>query len=182
MGIRYVNSKNSKSKEDSMKTLVAYYSETDNTRRLADAIYEKIIAAEKDIIPIGEVDPDPYDIIFVGFPVKANSVPGKVEKFIKSIPEGRKLAFFLTHGSMRGGQLAVTALYHAMGLAARQTILGSFGCRGQVRADVIESLLQKPEHKAWAMEAQSADGHPDDADLEDCREFADAMIAKARNI
>ena len=37
-------------------------------------------------------------------------------------------------------------------------------------------------HKAWAMEAQSAAGHPEKSDLEDGKEFANLMIAKARNI
>ena len=84
-----------------------------------------------------------------------------MEAFIKSIPEGKKLAFFVTHGSLRGGQLAITALYYALSLAVKQTVLGIFGCRGEVKPNLIEALLQKPEHKAWAMEAQSAAGHPD---------------------
>jgi hypothetical protein len=32
------------------------------------------------------------------------------------------------------------------------------------------------------MEAQSAAGHPDDADLADGKQFAELMIAKARNL
>jgi hypothetical protein len=32
------------------------------------------------------------------------------------------------------------------------------------------------------MEAQSAVGHPDDADLSDGKRFAESMIAKARNL
>jgi hypothetical protein len=32
------------------------------------------------------------------------------------------------------------------------------------------------------MEAQSAAGHPDDADLEDGKEFANLMIAKAHKM
>jgi len=165
-----------------MKVLVTYYSESNNTEKLAKAIYEGINATEKDVVPISEADPKGYDVIFIGFPVHTHSVPGKMEKFIKTIPEGKKLAFFATHGSLRGGQLAITAMYHALSLGVKQTILGTFGCRGNVNPDLIETLLQKPEHKAWAMETQSAAGHPDDADLENGKIFADIMIAKARNI
>ena len=44
---------------------------------------------------------------------------------------------------------------------------------------VIEALMQKPEHKAWAEEALGADGNPDAADLEEAAEFAQAMVGKA---
>ena len=165
-----------------MKALVAFYSESGNTEKLAKAIYDGINVPGKEIMPISDANAKDYDVIFVGFPVQASSVPAQVEKFIKSVPEGKKLAFFVTHGSFRGGQLAIAALYYAFSLALKITVLGTFGCRGQVKPSLIDALLKNPEHKAWAMEAQSAAGHPDDADLEDGKEFANLMIAKARNI
>ena len=165
-----------------MKALVTYFSESGNTEKLAQAVYEGVNLAEKQIGPISEVDAKDYDVIFIGFPVQASSVPAKVEQFIKSLPEGKMVAFFVTHGSLRGGQLAITALYHALSLALKMTVLGTFGSRGAVKANLIEALLKKPEHRAWAMEAQSAAGHPDDADLEDGREFANLMIAKAHKM
>lgn len=166
-----------------MKALVSYYSESGNTEKLAMAIYEGIKGIKKNISPIGETEnAADYDVIFVGFPVQASSVPGKAEKFIKSLPPGKMLALFVTHGSLRGGQLAVTALYHAMSLASKETVIGTFGCRGQVKPKLVEALMNKPEHKAWAIEAQSAVTHPDDADLEDGKEFAGLMIAKASKV
>jgi len=163
-----------------MKALVSYYSESGNTEKLAKAIYEGIKSIDKNIAPIGETaHAADYDVIFVGFPVQASSVPVKAENFLKNIPPGKMLALFVTHGSLRGGQLAVTALYHAMSLAQKVTVIGTFGCRGQVKPKLIEALMNKPEHKAWAIEAQSAADHPDNADLEDGKEFAGLMIAKA---
>jgi len=165
-----------------MKVLVAYYSESGNTEKLARAIYDGMNVPEKEIAPIGKANPIDYDVIFVGFPVQASSVPAKMEKFIKSVPEGKKLAFFVTHGSFRGGQLAIAALYHAFSLALKITVLGTFGSRGQVKPSLINALIKNPEHKVWALEAQSAAGHPDKADLADGQEFANLMIAKARNL
>ena len=78
--------------------------------------------------------------------------------------------------------LTITALYYAFSLALNHTVLGTFGCRGQVKPSIIDSLLNNPEHRGWALEAQSAVGHPDKADLADGQEFADFMIAKARNV
>lgn len=165
-----------------MKALVTYYSETGNTEKLAKAIYAAIVQFEKEILPVAEVkDVKGYDLVFVGFPVMANSVPAKAEQFLRKVPEGTNLAVFATHGSHRGGQLAVTAFDYAMSLARNCKILGTFGCRGKVKDSVIEALMKKPEHKAWAEEARSsAYGHPDEADLADGRDFAVRMETKAR--
>ena len=123
-----------------MKALVAYYSESGNTEKLAKAIYGGINVPKKEIMPISEAISKDYDVIFVGFPVQASSVPAKVENFIKSVPEGKKLAFFVTHGSLRGGQLAISALHYAFSLALKVTVLGTFGCRGQVKPDLIDAF------------------------------------------
>jgi len=166
-----------------MKALVTYFSESGNTERVAQAIYEGIEGDQKKISPLGQFqDIADFEIVFVGFPVHASSVPGQAEKFIKTIPEGKMLALFATHGSFRGGQLAITAFYHAMSLAPKATVLGTFGCRGEVKSQLIEALMKSPEHKAWAIEAQSAAGHPDDADLEEAKKFAEQMLAKARSL
>jgi hypothetical protein len=42
--------------------------------------------------------------------------------------------------------------------------------------------MNKAEYKFWALEAQSAAGHPDDADLEDAKQFAKLMLVKAEQL
>jgi len=164
-----------------MKVLVAYLSKTGNTEKLAKAVFEAVEPPRKEILSIPEItDSSGYDVVFIGFPVQAHSVPWKVEEFAKSLPKGQKIAYFATHGSMRGGELAVTAFHHALTIAKGAVVLGTFGCRGQVEQKVIDGLMEKLEHRAWAQEAQSAAGHPDKADLEDARKWAEMMIAKAR--
>ncbi len=166
-----------------MKALVTYYSDTGNTKKLAEAIYDGIKEAKKDLITLADVNTvDEYDVVFCGFPVQAHTVPGKVGNFIKGLPEGTNIAFFATHGSLRGGELAIAAFYEATRLASRLNILGTFGCRGKVKDSIIEALMKKVEHKPWAQEAQSAAGHPDQGDLEDAKDFADAMITKVRRL
>ncbi len=164
-----------------MKALVTYCSQTGNTEKLAQAIYEGIEQAEKDILPIKEAgNIEGYDVIFCGFPVQAHCVPEEMASFMKNIPDGKKLAIFATHGSLRGGELAITAFYDALRLIPKGTVLGTFGCRGKVKPGIIDALINKPEHRGWALEAQSAIGHPDEADLEDAKEWAGAMVSKAR--
>jgi len=163
-----------------MKVLVAYFSETGNTEKLAKAIFEAVESPHKEILPVQDVTGvDGYDVIFAGFPVHAHNVPRKVEAFLKNLPDGQKVAYFATHGSLRGGELAVTAFYHALNMAKNAKILGTFGCRGKVNQKIIDGLMDKIEHQAWVQEAQSAVGHPDEADLEDARSWVEKMMIKA---
>jgi flavodoxin len=160
-----------------MRILITYFTKTGNTEKVARAIY-KAIGAEKEILPVHEVkDLGRYDVIFCGFPVHSHSVPLSVENFIKMIPEGKRIALFTTHGSLRGGKLATTAIEHATSLASKLKVLGTVGCRGKVEQKIIEALLKRPEHRAWAETAKSAVGHPDESDLEDARHFAKNIIA-----
>jgi flavodoxin len=164
-----------------MKVLIVYLSESGNTEKLAKAIFEGIESSEKEMVSIKDVDGvEGYDVIFIGFPVQSHSVPVKVEAFAKTLPDGQKVAYFATHGSMKGGEMAVTAFYHALTISKNAMILGTFGSRGEVKQSIIDSLLQKPEHRGWALEAQGATGHPDAADLEDGKDWAQKMITKAR--
>ena len=163
-----------------MKTLVIYYSQSGNTEKLAQAIYAGLEATDNEIAQIDEAnDFAAYDLIFVGFPVHSSSVPSKVEECLKRIPEGQMLAIFATHGSLRGGPLAISAFHYAITLAPKARVIGTFGCRGAVKASLIEALMNKAEYKFWALEAQSAEGHPDNADLEDGKQFAKLMFIKA---
>ncbi|HPS94407.1 MAG TPA: flavodoxin family protein [Deltaproteobacteria bacterium] len=165
-----------------MKILVAYFTKTGNTRKVAEAIHDAVKQEKPDLLPVKDVqDPGTYDLIICGFPVQAHSVPVPVQEFLKNLKNGQKLAIFSTHGSRTEGQLPKEAIKHAVGLARNVEILGSFTCRGEVEEEIIEALMAKPEHRAWAMEAASAKSHPDGADLEDARVFARNMVQKLRS-
>jgi len=164
-----------------MNVLVAYYSETGNTRKVAEAIFAGIETVHKKLLPIEEVeDFAAADLIFCGFPVIHHGLPEKITAFMKRIPDGGKIALFATHGSMRGGEKAVTAFFAALSLCRNQKVLGTFGCQGQVKSQLIETLMEKPQHRAWALESQGAHGHPDAADLEDAKAFAAQMLVSAK--
>jgi flavodoxin len=161
-----------------MKALVTYYSETGNTKKLAQAIYDALVI-DKEIKPVQEaLTVEGYDLIFYGFPTQTHSVPPKAMSFITRLPKGQKIAFFSTHGSLRGGILPRQAFEHAVSLAANVNVVGHFGCRGQVKTELIEALMKIPAHEAWANEAQSAAGHPDEHDLADGKSFALEMLDK----
>jgi flavodoxin len=166
-----------------MNILVAYYSETGNTRKVAETIFSAIRDTRKKLLAIDQAeDLDAYDLIFCGFPVQHHSVPAKMVHFMQQLPKGKKLAIFATHGSLRGGEKAVSAFYAAISLAKGQTILGTFGCRGQVKFQLLDEWMESPQHQAWAIEAQSANGHPDAADLEEASTFAETMLYAVEHI
>ena len=166
-----------------MKTLVTYHSNSGNTEKIARAIFDGLDTTEKTLLPMAEVnDSGEYDVVFAGFPVQAHSVPVKPAAFIEALPGHTKLVLFASHGALQGGELAVTALYHALGLAKGSTVLGTFDSQGEVPEAVLEALADKPEHRGWVWEARAAAGHPDQADLAEARDFARLMLLKAENI
>lgn len=154
------------------KTLVTYFSRTGNTKLVAEAIGEAL-SGDKAIKPMAEAgDLTPYRLVFAGFPIQAHSVPYPVEIFLKSIPEGKKVALFSTHGSVTGSRLSREALEYASVLVSKARLMGTFSCRGKVSVRALEVLMQSPEHEAWADMAASAATHPDESDLEGARAFA----------
>lgn len=154
------------------KILVTYFTRTGNTKLVADAIFEAF-AGDKTLKPMAEAgDLAPYQVVFAGFPVQTHSVPYPAEIFLKTIPEGNKVALFSTHGSVTGSRLSREALEYASVLLAKAKVIGTFSCRGKVSMKALEILMQSPEHEAWADQAASAATHPDPSDLEDARSFA----------
>ena len=155
-------------------TLVTYFTQTGNTKKVAEAIYESI-EGDKQIMPISDIQKEgieDYDLIFIGFPVHSHGVPFAMESFIKKIPPDKKIAFFSTHGSLTGGRLSREAIEHATVLASRTRLLGTFSCRGKVSLSALEILNKSPEHSAWADMAASAGTHPDEDDLKEAASFA----------
>jgi flavodoxin len=166
-----------------MNIVVAYYSETGNTQKVAEAVFAALRHTRKKLLPIDQAgDLSPYDLIFCGFPVHHHSIPARMVRLLQEIPPGKKLAVFATHGSLRGGEKAISAFYSAFSLLKGQTVVGTFGCRGQVKPQVIDEWTETPQHQAWAREALSANGHPDATDLADARDFAESMLYAAEHI
>jgi len=157
------------------KTLVTYYSQTGNTKKVAEAIFETL-DGDKTLLPIREVPSlNPYALVFVGFPVQSHSVPYPVEVFLKAIPPEKKIALFSTHGSLPGHRLSREAIEHAVILASKAKVLGTFAVRGKLSLQALEVLSKSPEHQEWVEMAASANGHPNAIDLEAARIFARSM-------
>jgi flavodoxin len=154
------------------RILVTYFSETGNTKKIAEAIFSALPEA-KEIKPIDEVrDVKGYELVFIGFPVHSHTVPFRIEKFLRSLPRGKKIALFSTHGSLAGDSLSREAIESAAVAASQAKIVSTFTCRGKVSARVLAQLEGSPEHEAWTSLAVSASNHPNEDDIAAAQAFA----------
>jgi flavodoxin len=157
------------------KTLVTYFSRTGNTRMVAEAIFEAL-DGDKILKPIDEVKSvDEFGLVIIGFPVQSHGVPYPVEVFLKSIPPQKKIALFSTHGSLPGHRLSREAIEHAVIVASKAKVLGTFAVRGKLSLQALDALSKSPEHQEWTEMAASANGHPNEIDLAAAKVFARSM-------
>jgi len=97
-----------------MKVLVAYYSETGNTERVARAIRREASKKhEYHLTIIDEITPDEvnnYDVVFLGSPYHSANLATPVRRLLRSLPKPPKykLAGFYTHSVVSPAHLADT--------------------------------------------------------------------------
>ncbi len=162
--------------------LVAFYSLTGNTEKVAASIFAGL-PEPKAMKPIAEVQGlAEFDLIFIGFPVHSHSVPVPVEKFLRSVPKGKNIALFSTHGSLTGSRLSREAIEHAVVISSQAKLISTFSCRGKVSPKALEVLGRSPQHEAWAEMAASARSHPNEHDLEDAGNFARWVLILSRHL
>ncbi len=134
-----------------MKVPVTYHSRSGNTETQAQAIYHAVPnVTDKAIEPLG----DEVDA-------------GGYDRVFVGFP-------------VIGHSVPPQASAFLEGLPEGKTVLGTYGCQGEMPDKVIEGLRGKPEHTGWLLEAKGAVGHLDEADRADAMEFARLMLAKAR--
>jgi flavodoxin len=84
-------------KKIKMKTLISFSTETGNTRKLAQEIFNSI-SGEKVLNEIEDIQVfEGFDLIYIGFPIH-NFEPSKEAKdFIGKLAENQKIVLFATH-------------------------------------------------------------------------------------
>ncbi|MGD8663968.1 MAG: flavodoxin family protein [Desulfobacterales bacterium] len=148
-----------------MKSLVVYSSQTGNTRKLAEAVFEAL-PGKKSIYSVDEApDPSDYGFIAVGFWLMAGKPDPKASEYLGKIGE-KPLFLFATHGAGAGSDHAIHGMALAKSLAAIADIRGTYSCQGEVNPKILEKASKKPEPPMWLADAPDAIGHPDSADIE----------------
>ena len=88
-----------------MKVLVAYYSETGNTKKIARAIHEELSKEHEstleDVKTITGNDLSNYDLVFLGSPCHMADVALPVKRILETLPRSPRLrlAGFFTHAA-----------------------------------------------------------------------------------
>jgi len=148
-----------------MKSLVVYSSQTGNTRKLAEAVFDAL-AGEKVLYPVDEApDPSGYDLIAVGFWLMKGKPDPKSSEYLGKIGE-KPLFLFATHGAGAGSDHAINGMELAKSLASESDIRGTYSCQGEVTPKILEKASKKPEPPVWFADAPDAAGHPDKSDIE----------------
>ncbi len=156
-----------------MKVLIAYMSQTGNTKKVAEAIYGEI-PAPKEIKRVEEVTSlEGYDLAFLGFPMHIFGPDEQVVNFLKSHVKDRTIALFITHASPEDAPPLQGWIQKFKDAAVGANICGVFDCQGELSQQVKTAMLSHPDPqvRAWA-QADESQGQPDATRLERARVFA----------
>ncbi|MDD9301319.1 MAG: flavodoxin family protein [Desulfobacter sp.] len=150
-----------------MKSLIIYSSQSGNTQKLAQAVYDNI-KGEKKITAVEQASPncEGYDLVGVGFWLQAGKPDPKTLKFLDDFNGSGKVFFFATHGAAQDSDHAKNAMDHATGFLRDDQVAGTFSCQGEVNPKVLAKVRQKDTPPVWINDADDAVGHPDDGDIQ----------------
>ncbi|MCP4757292.1 MAG: 4Fe-4S dicluster domain-containing protein [Proteobacteria bacterium] len=156
-----------------MKTLIISFSQTGNTRKIADCIQEGIgtTSASCTIVNLTDVDKDKlgeYDLVGLGCPTFYYREPFNVREFMDGLVglEGKSWFVFCSHGSVMG-----------------ETLISMADCLEQRGIVVIGS------HHSYADGTLPfypyptvTTGHPDEQELQEARDFGKAIAECAQAV
>jgi flavodoxin len=172
-----------------MKVLIIYFSQTGNTGKVAQAIYEEAsLVHEVESKKLEEVSAEHlsgYDLLFIGSPIHAGNLSEAVKDFLgrlQTLP-GRKMAGFLTHaGSAYPEQIMSKFTEPFKAACEKNTLeyLGCFSCQGFLNP-AIHEMVKKSQNltdEQWAERVKEMTGHPNAEDLNKARAFAREVLGK----
>jgi flavodoxin len=165
-----------------MNVLVAYFTQTGNTRKVAEAIHEEM-AEPKEIKELAAVESlEAHDLSFIGFPIMAFGPAKPAKEFLAAHAAGKKVALFITHASPEDSEPLEEWLAACKEAAADADLVGVFNCRGELAESIAELLAQSddPQMRAFADGRSETLGQPDEARLEKARAFAREIIEKLK--
>ena len=181
-----------------MKVLVAYYSETGNTEKIARAIYEEASKGHevhlKRISELTAKDLNGYDLVFLGSACHSTDLAAPVKKILDALPDSPsfKLAGFFTHSTYtQGDSVRERKLFNRW---ASKCILsfkkvskekqipfrGYYHCQG-VPTPAIQAFIRREiitSADEWAEYIEEAGKHPSPEDLQKAKEFAKKILSE----
>ena len=163
-----------------MKVLVTYMSQTGNTKKVAEAIFQEI-RGKKEIKPMEEVSSlAGYDLAFVGSPLQASGMAGDAKNFLDQHAKGKNVALFITHASPKEEPQLKGWLDNCVAAAAGAKLLGVFDCQGEMSQALSDFMVNSgdPTLAEWGKKRSETLGKPDAASLKKARTFAREIMKK----
>jgi flavodoxin len=161
-----------------MKVIVTYMSQTGNTKKVAEAIFQEI-KCKKEIKQMSEVNSlDGYDLAFIGLPIQAYQPAGDAKSFLEERTKGKNIALFVTHASPEDNPEVKEWLNLCKVAAAGAKILGVFDCQGELSQVIADFMLNSgdPSLVEAAKQRSLTVGQPDATRLKKARNFAREMM------
>lgn len=159
------------------KVLVAYMSQTGNTKKVAEAIYE-VLPEPKEIRKLQEVTSlDSYYLSFLGFPIQGSGPNKKTIEFLEKHTRGKTIALFITHAAPENAPEMPENIQKFKDSASEAKIVGVFDCQGQLSGTVKTIMRFAPSRqlREWAQKDNSK-GQPDAMRLDRAKTFANEII------
>ena len=180
-----------------MKILITYFSETGNTKKVAEAIAGAVETAAQEVVVSSLQDANPaslqgFDLVFVGSTCHSSDIAAPVKQWLDRIPSEAtsNLAGFVTHSAtMPEGAAWEKQMYerwagrclgsfeHACANKGFR-FLGFFHCQGAPSPE-IEVFIRTnivPDDAQWNTYINEVRQHPTSADLEAAKEFAEKVL------
>ena len=186
-----------------MKILIAYFTETGNTAKVARAIYKEAssLGHEVHLKTVDQITSDSlitYDLVFLGSACHDADLAKPVKQILEGIASSPpfKLAGFATHATYtpKGGQreremherwAAECALSFRRASREKQIdFLGYFSCQG-APSPPIEQFIHNTvvtDEDDWKTYIEEARKHPNEEDVHKAREFARQVLIRCNAV
>ena len=162
-----------------MKILVAYHSQTGQTKKVADAIFESI-EGDKEIKALSEVESlEGYDLSFIGFPIIAFGPAKEGKDFLEQKADGKKVALFITHAAREDQEGVGEWLDRCKAAAASAELVGFFDCQGELSEAIADFLMKNEDTtmRSFGERRPETIGQPDESRLQRARDFAREVVS-----
>lgn len=170
-----------------LKILITYYTQSGNTKKLAESIFEGCLNEDAELKPINEIDPHSLknnDLVFLGSGIYASRVHKSLGELINQAQElPPNFAFFCSHASLNSYQDGFKVVKRKLGKTDSK-IIDIFDCCGDniglpeaTRKAMLENLPHEKREEAEAHQ-QWLKGRPNAEDLENAKKFAQSIVNK----
>jgi flavodoxin len=171
-----------------MKLLVTYFSQSSNTEKIANAIWEEAATcSDADLKKLEELTPDlvaEYDCVFMGSPLHAGSLAAPVKECLSVLKStsGQQMAGFITHMAPAYPEQDMDAFAEPMQTACKEKGIeyrGCFDCQGFL-AEAMHEPVQKKlgvDDEKWSGMVKQMIGRPNQEDVDNAKAFVRRLFA-----